>query len=118
MSLAEQLGAVVADALAGGAVEIPDLRRLSGGASRETWAFRATLGGTSRELILRRDPPTAVRTEREMSREGTAIEAAARAGVAEPEVLAYSDDPSLVGAPFIVMSHVEGETVARRILRD
>ncbi|TMR34597.1 phosphotransferase family protein, partial [Actinomadura geliboluensis] len=33
--------------------EITGLRRLSGGASRETWAFDA--GG--RALILRRDPP-------------------------------------------------------------
>jgi aminoglycoside phosphotransferase (APT) family kinase protein len=117
--LGEQLRTVVADALADAAVEVSDLRRLSGGASRETWSFRATLGdATSRPLILRRDPPTAARTEGEMSREATAIKAAARAGVAEPEVLAYGDDPSLVGSPFIVMSYVEGETVARRILRD
>jgi aminoglycoside phosphotransferase (APT) family kinase protein len=118
-TLSEQLRAVVADSLSESAVEIADLRRLTGGASRETWSFRALLGdGTSRALILRRDPPTAARTEGEMSREATAIEAAARAGVSEPELLAYSDDPSFVDAPFIVMSHIDGETVARRILRD
>jgi aminoglycoside phosphotransferase (APT) family kinase protein len=53
-----------------------------------------------------------------MSREATAIEAAARGGVPEPSVLAYSDDPTYVDAPFIVMTHIDGETVARRILRN
>lgn len=115
----EQLRAVVAAALADPAIELLDLRRLTGGASRETWSFRVRLGdGGSRALILRRDPPTAARTEGEMSREATAIAAAARAGVAEPELLAYNDDPGPLDAPFIVMSHVDGETVARRILRD
>jgi aminoglycoside phosphotransferase (APT) family kinase protein len=36
-----------------GPVEIGDLQRLSGGASRETWSFTAN----GRPLILRRDPP-------------------------------------------------------------
>jgi aminoglycoside phosphotransferase (APT) family kinase protein len=118
-TLSEQLRAITADSLSDSAVEITDLQRLTGGASRETWSFRAGLGdGSSRPLILRRDPPTALRAEGEMSREATAIEAAARAGVPEPELLAYSDDPSYVDAPFIVMGHIDGETVARRILRD
>jgi aminoglycoside phosphotransferase (APT) family kinase protein len=68
-------------------------------------------------LILRRDPPTAIRAEG-IAFEARAIEAAARAGVPEPRILAYSDDTDRVDAPFILMEHVEGETLARRILRD
>lgn len=117
--LRDQLRQVVTESLAEPGIEIEDLHQLTGGASRETWSFRAALpDGGSRDLILRRDPPTAARTEREMSREATAIQAAARQGVPEPRVLAYSDDPGHVDAPFIVMSHIDGETVARRILRD
>ncbi len=71
-----------------------------------------------RDLILRRDPPGAVRTERDMSREATAIKAAAAAGVPEPELIAHSDEATPLEAPFIVMGFIEGETVARRILRD
>ena len=37
----------------GARVEISGLQRLTGGASRETWAFTAD----GEELILRRDPP-------------------------------------------------------------
>ena len=37
---------------------VEKLRRLSGGASRETWSFDAVAtGGSVAPLILRRDPP-------------------------------------------------------------
>jgi aminoglycoside phosphotransferase (APT) family kinase protein len=114
--LAQQLRAVVGDAL-GTHVEVRDLRLLTGGASRQTWSFDAvTPSGDVRPLILRRDPPEAPREG--MSTEALAIEAALRAGVPEPDVLAHGDDTERVGAPFIVMDRLEGETLARRILRD
>jgi aminoglycoside phosphotransferase (APT) family kinase protein len=114
--LAGQLRALVSDAL-DQRVTIEDLRQLTGGASRQTWSFDALASdGSRRPLILRRDPPEAVREG--MRDEALAIKAAARAGVPEPEVVAHSDDLSLVDAPFILMERVEGETLARRILRD
>ena len=39
-----------------GATGIERLRRLSGGASQETWSFDATTGGDPLALILRRRP--------------------------------------------------------------
>jgi aminoglycoside phosphotransferase (APT) family kinase protein len=53
-----------------------------------------------------------------MSIEATALRAARAAGVPEPEVVAFADDPAALGAAYIVMERVEGETLARRILRD
>jgi aminoglycoside phosphotransferase (APT) family kinase protein len=53
-----------------------------------------------------------------MQTEALAFKAAARAGVPEPEIIAHSDDPSVVDAPFILMTCVQGETLAPRILRD
>jgi aminoglycoside phosphotransferase (APT) family kinase protein len=100
---------LVASAL-GADGEIEGLRRLTGGASRETWSFAA--GG--RRLILRRDPPEAPAG---MAHEAAALRAAAAAGVPVPEVLAASDDPGVLGAPFVLMAHVDGETLAPRILR-
>ncbi len=117
--LAEQLCAVVADACSEREVEVRNLRRLTGGASRETWAFDAVFAdGVERALILRRDPPKAARAGEAMRREATAIEAAARAGVPVPKLIAHGSDPAALDAPFIVMDFVEGETVPRRILRD
>lgn len=86
--------------------EVRDLTRMLGGASRETWSF--TLDG--RALVLRRDPDGAPRAGA-MRREAELLQAAARAGVPVPEVV-DADDAS------IVMQHLEGETLARRILRD
>src|SRR3954454_10734443 len=114
--LEEQLQAVLAEPL-GDDVTICDLRRLTGGASRQTWSFDAICSdGSVRPLILRRDPPEA--PGEGMSDEARAIQAARRARVPEPEILAYGDDPDALDAPYIVMERLEGETLARRILRD
>ena len=104
--LAEALGARLGGEVAG-------LRRLSGGASRETWSF--TLDGAP--LILRRDPPTAPRSTG-MLREAALFRAAAAAGVPVPELVDASDDASVLGAAFLLMAHVDGETIPRKILRD
>jgi aminoglycoside phosphotransferase (APT) family kinase protein len=73
--------------------------------------------GSSLALVLRQDPLTLPRPDG-MRREALAIEAAARAGVPEPRVLGWSSDPGVLGSPFLLMEKVEGETIARRILRD
>lgn len=98
------------------AVEVRDLQRLPGGASRETWSFLAAGDGDERRLILRRDPPTAPRGG-ERKAEFELLERAAEAGVTVPRVLWMAEGEDLV-APAFVMEHVAGETIARRILRD
>ena len=110
--LAERLGRLL-----GGGIE--NLARLSGGASRETWSFDLRpMDGVARHLILRRDPPTATRTGG-MPMEAELFGVAARAGVPVPKLLASGDaDADLLGTGFLVMERVEGETLARRILRD
>lgn len=103
--------------LLGGSVS--GLSRLSGGASRQTWAFDfVPLGGTAQKLILRRDPPTAVRTGG-MPMEAALFSAAAHAGVPVPQLVGHGDaDPEVLGTGFLVMHRVGGETIARKILRD
>jgi aminoglycoside phosphotransferase (APT) family kinase protein len=85
---------------------------LSGGASRETWSFTAD----GRALILRRDPPGAASGG--LAREAGLLRGAAAAGVPVPDVVNSGDGSDGVGAPYIIMNHVDGETIARRILRD
>ena len=94
-------------------VEIDGLRRLTGGASRETWSF--TANGDA--LILRRDPPGRPNAPGAMRREADVMRACRRAGLRAPEVL-LDDDGTLLGTAGLVMRHVDGETIARRILRD
>ena len=101
----------------GAGVRVEGLRRLSGGASRETWSFDALdAGGTRHGLVLRRDPGTHIgRSDR--STEYALLVAAAAAGVPVPSVRRLLGEGDGLGCGF-VMDRVEGETIARRILRD
>ena len=94
-----------------GGATIANLVRLSGGASRETWKFAAD----STPLILQRQRAG---DDRDMAAEFSVLRAAHVAGVPVPEVLAASTADSPLGASYMVLSHVEGETIARKILRD
>lgn len=106
----------LADALARvlGAQRVTGLVRLSGGASRETWAFEAD--GAS--LILQRDRPGAARTGGGMSTEAAVLRAAAAAGVPVAPLLAEGGSDSALGAAFLVTERLDGETIPRKLLRD
>ncbi len=92
---------------------VSGLERLTGGASRETWRF--AVGGAP--FILQRQRPG---SPRDMHVEVAVLEAAHATGVPVPEVVTSSRGMSLnpLGEPFMVMRAVEGETIARKILRD
>jgi len=104
-------------ARAGAPVAVEELKRVPGGASRETWAFTAVSAGGRERLILRRDPPGHV-IESSRRQEFDLLRAAADAGVAVPRVRWCEEDLGVLGAAFFVMDFVEGETLARRLLRD
>lgn len=90
-------------------------RRLTGGASRETWAIPAVDGGPG--AVLRRDPPGHGDPAR-MRAEAACLRAAAAAGVPVPALLAAGDDAPGIGAPFLLMDHVPGESIPRKLQRD
>lgn len=89
--------------------EIHGLQRLSGGASRETWRFEAD----GRPLILQRQRSGDVR---DMLVEAAVVSAAGRGGAPVPELIdaRRRDD----GMAFMVLEAIDGETIARKILRD
>ena len=96
---------------------VDDLVRLSGGASRETFAFDLVADGQRRPLILQRVRPKTMSSGPGMQGEAELLRAAAGLGVPVPTVVA-DDDGTELGGPSIVMDRLEGETIARKLLRD
>lgn len=95
-----------------------EISHLSGGASQETWAFAAA-GPAHHALILRRTPQlaTAKAGGLPIESEAALMRCAAAAGVPSPQVLHLLTQEDELGRGF-VMARVEGETIARKILRD
>ena len=96
-------------------ITIENLRALTGGASRTTWAFEAVTGGQRRPLILRTGPPDDVHAGMEL--EARAQTVAAAAGAPVPHILVADDSPAALGNPFLICDEIKGETIVRRIQR-
>ncbi|PLS21268.1 phosphotransferase family protein [Amylibacter cionae] len=97
---------------------ITGLRRLSGGASQETWSFRMD-GGQGQHLILRREP-SAVRAGGSgigMAAEAQVINRVVNAGVPAPRIEYELTPNDGIGTGFI-MTRIQGEALPHRILRD
>ena len=106
------------EALAGvlGASAVAELKRLSGGASRDTFAFVAD----GRPLILQRQRVAGMR---DFVTESALLREARKADVPVAEVLvtdvdATAEQKEAIGAAFMVVERLDGETIARKILRD
>lgn len=94
-------------------LEVTDLRRLTGGASRETWSFT---GGGER-FILQRERAGSPRAGA-MALEGDLLRAAEAHGVPVAGVVAAGAADPVFGAGYLVSRFVTGESIARKILRD
>src|SRR5207237_313656 len=92
--------------------QIADLRRLSAGASRETWSF--TADGAPR--ILQRLPRGGTRAS--VGLEVTILRAAAEAGVPVSRVIASFEAGGPLGMPSIVLEAAPGEALPQRLKRD
>ena len=111
--LSPRLGAYLAKTFAADDLEIADLARIPGGASRETYRFRARYRKGrethDRALILRRDPPASL-IETERSVEYRAYAAFFKLGLPVPEPIALELDAKPLERPFFIMSEVENCT--------
>ncbi len=114
MSLQDSLPAVLRPILRDD-VTIDNLRALTGGASRTTWAFDAVTPDERHSLILRIGPPDDVHAGMEL--EARAQAAAAAAGAPVPHILVADDSPAALGNPFLICDEIKGETIVRRIQR-
>jgi aminoglycoside phosphotransferase (APT) family kinase protein len=97
---------------------VDELVVLSGGASRESYRVDARgPDGARRPLLLRMDwvqnpglPP--------LSREAEATAVANGFGVPVSHIISWSAGPEQLGAPFMLVDFIEGETISRKIIRD
>ncbi|MET0900583.1 MAG: phosphotransferase family protein [Mycobacterium sp.] len=96
-------------------VDVEELRVLTGGASRTTWAFTAVTDHGRRPLILRTGPPDELHAGMEL--EARVQSLAAATGAPVPEILTADDSPSALGSPYLICSAIAGETIVRRIQR-
>jgi aminoglycoside phosphotransferase (APT) family kinase protein len=116
--LERSLLAVLGD-VAGDGARVEQLRRLSGGASRETWSFDVVDASARHELILQRLRPGASASSSgvAIATEADLLRTAGGHGVPVARVVA-SDDGHLLGSAGMVVERLAGETIARKLLRD
>jgi aminoglycoside phosphotransferase (APT) family kinase protein len=103
-----------------GATGVAAAARLSGGASQETWTFDIVHPERTIGAILRRAPPgygAAPGRAAGLEAEAALMQLAHDAGLPSPEVMHVLEPEEGLGTGFI-MQRVEGETIARKILRD
>lgn len=114
-----ELSRCVAD-FSPGATGVTGAAKLSGGASQETWTFDIVHPGGNVGAILRRAPPgygAAPSRAAGLDAEAILMQLAFDAGLPSPRVLHVLRPEEGLGKGFI-MSRIEGETIARKILRD
>jgi len=117
-ALAGKLDALLAR-LGRGRLETDSLQRLTAGANQETWSFDAAGAGGVESLIMRRLAADAAPGERTVSSETEArlIRRAGECGVPVPRICHILEPGDGLGHGF-VSERIDGETLARRILRN
>ena len=102
--------------------EVTGVGLLPGGASRESWDVRVrTAGGAERRFILLREAGgRATYPDKDVAVEAAVMTAARRAGVPVAEIYDYGtgDQQRALGQAYLLMEHLDGETIPRRLLRD
>jgi aminoglycoside phosphotransferase (APT) family kinase protein len=103
-----------------GASGVAGAAKLSGGASQETWSFDIVHPDGNFGAILRRSPKgygAAPTRAAGLDAEALLMQLAHEAGLPSPKVMHVLKPEDDLGTGFI-MARVEGETIARKILRD
>jgi aminoglycoside phosphotransferase (APT) family kinase protein len=91
----------------------PPLRFTRVGEGQSNLTFRLD-DAAGRTVVLRRPPLGEIlASAHDMAREHRILSGLAAAGARVPEPLAFCDDPTVTGAPFYVMEHVEGAILTK-----
>ncbi|HUJ03253.1 MAG TPA: phosphotransferase family protein [Rhizomicrobium sp.] len=119
--LSDALAAYLRDKLGAPDLQVTSLARIPGGASRETYRFRARYAkdgkSSERGLILRRDPPASL-IETERATEFRAYQAFHKLGLPVPEPVALEMEGGVLERPFFIMEEIENCQAANILLPD
>ncbi|MGR3320304.1 MAG: phosphotransferase family protein [Pseudooceanicola sp.] len=86
-----------------------EVRQFQGGMSNPTFLLTLRSG---RRLVLRKKPPGKLLPKAHaVDREYRVMKALAETDVPVPGMIAYCDDPGILGAEFFVMEHIEGRII-------
>lgn len=97
--------------------KVEQLRRMSGGASKETWAFDLEMSSHGLlPLVLRVERGSPLPASIGLKEEFALMKEVHEAGILVPRPYWYGKDNS--GRPFYVIERIEGETLVRRLHRD
>ncbi|EAQ04989.1 Aminoglycoside phosphotransferase [Pseudooceanicola batsensis HTCC2597] len=85
------------------------IQQFQGGMSNPTFLLTLASG---RRLVLRKKPPgDLLPRAHAVDREYRVMGALAQTAVPTPKMIAYCDDPAVIGAEFFVMEHIEGRII-------
>lgn len=117
--MSEELSVLLSKGLSdlgvGGSIE--NLEPLTGGASKEIWKFNIVNSDVSSKMIFRRGSGTESSLAIQTADEAKIQEAVRKEGGPVPEIVLVSNSDNDLGDSY-VMKFIEGETIARKILRD
>lgn len=118
---ATALGQYVATQTGASNIVVTGFSRLTGGAIQDNYALTLECTGGShsgtQRLVVRSDAPSQVAASLTRAQEFHVLRAASQAGVTVPEPLWLSEDASIIGAPFCIMTWVPGTASGRQLVR-
>ncbi len=107
----------ISDRLGENVTHVEDLRRLSGGASQETWCFYAVGPNDREKLILRRSPFAKEASQAiGLAKEAEILDAISDSNIPAPRVKHLFAEGDEIGSAY-VMSAIEGETLPQKIMK-
>nr|MCC7077159.1 phosphotransferase family protein [Acidimicrobiia bacterium] len=93
-----------------GVESIAAVHRFPAGLSSQSWRVDAATGDGPVTWVMRREPEFGVIPPYDLAAEARLMQAAAQAGVPVPAVVHVETDADVLGARFLLMEYVEGET--------
>tara|TARA_B110000238_G_C16137635_1_gene444511 strand:+ start:2839 stop:3846 length:1008 start_codon:yes stop_codon:yes gene_type:complete len=121
LSDADQLSRLIAyvEGLVQSSVSLSDLKKLSGGAIQENWAFdvHVQMGkwAGDHQWVLRQDAASQVAASQGRAEEYKLLKVAKDAGVQVPTPISLCEDNAVLGRPFFLMQRLQG-TAAGHVL--
>jgi aminoglycoside phosphotransferase (APT) family kinase protein len=97
-------------------VSVADLAPVTAGARRINVLFDATINGTVESFCVTQQPNTGEAFERSMLSEAQWLRNAAAASVRVAEIIAASEDESILGGPFFISRQINGATIPKKVI--